>query len=85
MCARQHACVGMPNSVIRRSSALRIAETRATEFVEAATRVWDSWDDDAVVGDREHGVWADRTKLHAPHFKGRYYDVAGVQPFPKTD
>jgi FMN-dependent oxidoreductase (nitrilotriacetate monooxygenase family) len=46
--------------------------------------VWDSWDDDAVIGDRERGVWADRSKLHAPHFHGQYYDVEGVQPFPRS-
>jgi FMN-dependent oxidoreductase (nitrilotriacetate monooxygenase family) len=56
----------------------------AHEFVEAVTRVWDSWEDDAVIGDREHGVWADRGKLHAPRFHGQYYDVEGVQPFPRS-
>lgn len=57
---------------------------RAHEFVEVVQRVWDSWADDAVIGDRARGVWADRGKLHAPHFHGRYYDVAGVQPFPRS-
>jgi FMN-dependent oxidoreductase (nitrilotriacetate monooxygenase family) len=57
---------------------------RAHEFVEVVTRVWDSWEDGAVIGDRERGVWADRSKLHAPGFHGRYYDVAGVQPFPRS-
>ena len=57
---------------------------RAHEFVEVVMRVWDSWDDDAVIGDRERGVWADRSKLHAPHFHGQYYDVEGVQPFPRS-
>jgi FMN-dependent oxidoreductase (nitrilotriacetate monooxygenase family) len=57
---------------------------RAEEFVEVAGRVWDSWEDDAVVGDREGGVWADRAKLHPPRFHGRFYDVEGVQPFPRS-
>jgi FMN-dependent oxidoreductase (nitrilotriacetate monooxygenase family) len=56
----------------------------AHEFVEAVTRVWDSWEDDAVIGDRERGVWADRGKLHAPRFHGQYYDVEGVLPFPRS-
>ena len=46
--------------------------------------MWDSWDDDAVIGDRERGVWADRSKLHAPRFHGQYYDVEGIQPFPRS-
>ena len=57
---------------------------RAHEFVEAVTRSWDSWEDDAVIGDRERGVWADRAKLHAPRFHGQYYDVEGVLPFPRS-
>ena len=56
----------------------------AHEFVEAVTRVWDSWEDDAVIGDRERGVWADRAKLHEPRFHGQYYDVDGVMPFPRS-
>jgi len=57
---------------------------RAHEFVDVVTRAWDSWDDDAIVGDRENGVWADRAKLHAPRFHGRFYDVEGVLPFPRS-
>jgi N-acetyl-S-(2-succino)cysteine monooxygenase len=57
---------------------------RAHEFVEVVTRAWDSWEDDAVIGDRERGVWADRSKLHAPRFHGKYYDAEGVLPFPRS-
>ena len=58
--------------------------TRAHEFVDVVTRAWDSWEDDAVVGDRERGVWADRGKLHAPRFHGEFYDVEGILPFPRS-
>ncbi|HVV23058.1 MAG TPA: NtaA/DmoA family FMN-dependent monooxygenase [Pseudonocardiaceae bacterium] len=57
---------------------------RAGEFVDVALHAWDSWADDAVVGDREHGIWADRGKLRAPRFHGEYYDVEGVLPFPRS-
>ncbi|MGW4065765.1 NtaA/DmoA family FMN-dependent monooxygenase [Amycolatopsis sp. NPDC004747] len=57
---------------------------RAHEFVDVVTRAWDSWEGDAIVGDREKGVWADRAKLHAPRFHGRFYDVEGVLPFPRS-
>ena len=56
---------------------------RAHEFVEAVTRTWDSWGDDAIVGDRANGIWADRSQLRAPRFHGQYYDVEGVLPFPR--
>ncbi|MGW4487819.1 NtaA/DmoA family FMN-dependent monooxygenase [Amycolatopsis sp. NPDC004368] len=58
--------------------------TRAHEFVDVVTRAWDSWSDDALVGDRPHGVWADRAKLHAPRFHGEFYDVEGILPFPRS-
>ena len=57
---------------------------RAHEFVDATIRAWDSWEDDAVIGDREHGVWADRGKLHDPVFHGQYYDTEGILPFPRS-
>jgi FMN-dependent oxidoreductase (nitrilotriacetate monooxygenase family) len=57
---------------------------RAHEFVDVVRRVWDGWEDDAIVGDRERGVWGDRGKLHAPHYRGEYYDVAGILPFPRS-
>src|SRR5579862_2800954 len=46
---------------------------RADEFVDVVLRVWDGWEDDAVVGSKADGVWADRTKLHPPRFRGRHY------------
>lgn len=57
---------------------------RAHEFVDVVTRAWDSWEDGAVVGDRGLGVWADRSKLHAPRFHGEFYDVEGILPFPRS-
>ena len=56
----------------------------AHEFVEVAIGAWDSWADDAVIGDRERGVWADRGKLHTPRFHGQYYDSEGILPFPRS-
>lgn len=57
---------------------------RAHEFVDVVTRLWDSWEDDAIVGDRAAGIWADRKQLHAPRFHGQFYDVEGVLPFPRS-
>jgi FMN-dependent oxidoreductase (nitrilotriacetate monooxygenase family) len=57
---------------------------RADEFVDVVQRVWDGWADDALVGDRERGLWGDRGKLHPPHFHGQYYDVEGTLPFPRS-
>jgi N-acetyl-S-(2-succino)cysteine monooxygenase len=56
----------------------------ATEFVEVVRAIWDGWEDDAVVGSKETGVWAQRSKLHAPRFVGEHYQVAGILPFPRS-
>jgi FMN-dependent oxidoreductase (nitrilotriacetate monooxygenase family) len=56
---------------------------RASEFVEVVRRLWDSWREDAVVGDRYAGVWADTSRIHPADFHGEYYDVAGALPVPR--
>ncbi len=56
----------------------------AAEFVDVVLRLWDGWEDDAVVGSKQTGVWADRSKLHAPRFRGEHYQVAGILPFPRS-
>jgi FMN-dependent oxidoreductase (nitrilotriacetate monooxygenase family) len=57
---------------------------RASEFVDVARRLWDSWRDDAVVADRAAGVWADIERIRAADFHGDYYDVAGALPVPRS-
>ena len=57
---------------------------RADEFVEVVLALWDAWDDDALVGDKATGTWADPSKLHPPRHHGRYFDVAGYLPFPRS-
>src|SRR5665213_2311986 len=37
---------------------------RAREFVQVVLGLWDSWEDGAVVADKESGVYLDREKLH---------------------
>jgi FMN-dependent oxidoreductase (nitrilotriacetate monooxygenase family) len=56
---------------------------RAAEFVEVARRLWDSWPEDAIVGDRDGGVWADAGRIRPADFHGDYYDVAGALSVPR--
>ncbi|RHW34728.1 FMN-dependent monooxygenase [Lysinibacillus yapensis] len=51
----------------------RIAE----EYLEVAKGLWDSWDDDAFVGDKENDRFFDPTKLHTLNHKGEFFSVAG--------
>ncbi|MDP9830637.1 NtaA/DmoA family FMN-dependent monooxygenase [Kineosporia succinea] len=57
---------------------------RAHEFTDAVTQLWDAWGDDAVVGDRTRGVWADRERVRENHFHGVFHDVDGILPFPRS-
>jgi N-acetyl-S-(2-succino)cysteine monooxygenase len=57
---------------------------RAHEFVELVQGVWDGWGDDAVVGDRERGVWAERSRITRPTYEGRYHRSQGILPFPRS-
>lgn len=50
---------------------------RAGEFIEVAKKLWDSWDDDAFVADREAGSYIDTDKVHAVNHAGEFFKVAG--------
>jgi FMN-dependent oxidoreductase (nitrilotriacetate monooxygenase family) len=50
---------------------------RAAEFVEVVKQLWDSWEDDAVIADKDEGIWADPDKLHAIDHEGRFFKVRG--------
>lgn len=49
----------------------------ADEFLQACIGLWDSWTDDAVIIDRENGIWADPAKVREINFEGKYYQVKG--------
>lgn len=49
----------------------------ADEYLEVTQGLWDSWDEDAVVRNRETGQFFDPTKLHTLNHKGRFFQVAG--------
>jgi FMN-dependent oxidoreductase (nitrilotriacetate monooxygenase family) len=49
----------------------------ATEYLEVVTKLWDSWEPDAVVRDRDTGTYVDYTKVHTIDFEGKYYKSRG--------
>ena len=50
---------------------------RADEFVEVVKKLWDSWEDDAFIRDKETGIFYDESKLHMPNHKGKHFSVRG--------
>lgn len=51
---------------------------RAQEFVEVVNKLWDTWDDDAFIRDREQGLFFDPAKQHAVHHEGAHFKVDGA-------
>jgi long-chain alkane monooxygenase len=50
----------------------------ADEYLEVLYKLWEaSWDDDAVVADKERGVYSDPAKVRYINHAGEYYRVAG--------
>ena len=50
---------------------------RAIEFADVVNGLWDSWDEDAFIRDKESGVFYDTTKMHVLNHKGRHIQVRG--------
>lgn len=50
---------------------------RAEEFAEVVGGLWDSFDDDAFLRDRESGVYFRPERLHTLDHKGKHFEVAG--------
>ncbi|WP_022891386.1 NtaA/DmoA family FMN-dependent monooxygenase [Agromyces subbeticus] len=50
---------------------------RAVEFEIVLRRLWDSFEDDAIVADAATGVYLDPQKLHATDFHGEHLSVTG--------
>ena len=49
----------------------------AAEFVEITKGLWDSWEDDAFIRDKESGVFIDPAKMHRLNHEGEFYSVQG--------
>ncbi|WP_159849278.1 LLM class flavin-dependent oxidoreductase [Nocardia sp. CY41] len=53
------------------------------DSIEVARRLWDSWEDDAVIRDYPSGRFLDRTKLHYIDFEGETFAVKGPAIVPR--
>ncbi len=50
---------------------------RAAEFAEVVCGLWDSWDEDAFIRDKQSGVYFDPSKMHVLNHKGKHFSVRG--------
>lgn len=57
---------------------------RAHEFLDVVSRLWDSWEDDAIIADAESGVFVDDSRIHSIDHKGEFFSVKGPLNTPRS-
>jgi alkanesulfonate monooxygenase SsuD/methylene tetrahydromethanopterin reductase-like flavin-dependent oxidoreductase (luciferase family) len=70
-------------SVGRDALAEMDVQSEARDVVETARRLWDSWEDDAVIRDAAAGRYLDADKLHYADFEGSRFSVKGPSIIPR--
>ncbi|SNS65697.1 LLM class flavin-dependent oxidoreductase [Rhodococcoides kyotonense] len=75
--AAAHDAVG---STVREPDSIR-QEIR--DVIDVARRLWDSWEDDAVIRDAASGRYLDPDKVHHVRFEGEFFDIVGPLITPR--
>ncbi|TGT94222.1 LLM class flavin-dependent oxidoreductase, partial [bacterium M00.F.Ca.ET.163.01.1.1] len=70
---RKRIAAAMPNRL----------RSRGAEFTEVVKALWDSWEDDAFVGNKAQGRFVDVAKVHPIEHRGRHFDVQGALNLPR--
>lgn len=52
-------------------------DARMREYIDVSRKLWDSWEDDAVVMDAARGWYLNPHKLHHINHRGDYYAIRG--------
>jgi FMN-dependent oxidoreductase (nitrilotriacetate monooxygenase family) len=56
---------------------------RATEFIVVVKRLWDSWEDEALLFDKASGAFADPAKIHTVNHIGENFKIRGPLNVPR--
>ncbi|MGY2489096.1 LLM class flavin-dependent oxidoreductase [Cupriavidus sp. CP313] len=56
---------------------------RADEFTDLVKALWDSWEDDALIGDKHGGRFVDTARLQPVTHHGTFFDVQGPLNLPR--
>ena len=57
---------------------------RAAEFHDVVVGLWDSWEDDAFIGDKATGRFVDLAKVHPVRHRGEFFSVQGPLNLPRS-
>ncbi|OBA59235.1 FMNH2-dependent monooxygenase [Mycobacterium sp. 1100029.7] len=67
----------------RRDPSLDNLFEEAVDYVEVVRRLWDSWEDDAIIRDAATGRYVDVDRLHYIDFAGKFFSVKGPSITPR--
>jgi FMN-dependent oxidoreductase (nitrilotriacetate monooxygenase family) len=57
---------------------------RAAEFVDVCRKLWDSWEDDFLIGDKDAGHFGHGDKIRTIDHEGRHFRVRGPLNVPRS-
>ncbi|GAA5201608.1 LLM class flavin-dependent oxidoreductase [Microbacterium jejuense] len=56
----------------------------AGEFADVLSRLWDSWQDDAIIRDAATGRFLDADRIHNIEFEGEFFSITGASIVPRS-
>lgn len=54
------------------------------EFLEIVKGLWDSYEDDAFIRDKQSGIFLNPSKMHTINYSGNYFSVDGPLPMTRS-
>jgi FMN-dependent oxidoreductase (nitrilotriacetate monooxygenase family) len=57
---------------------------RADEFIDVVIRLWESWEEGALVGDKANALFACEDMIHEISHSGKYFKMRGTLPFARS-
>ena len=73
-----------PSGRVEDSAAIVAAFREAGEFADVLSRLWDSWQDDAIIRDAATGRFLDADRVHSIEFEGEFFSVTGASIVPRS-
>ncbi|GAA1928457.1 LLM class flavin-dependent oxidoreductase [Microbacterium aoyamense] len=64
--------------------AILAAFREAGEFADVLARLWDSWQDDAIIRDVASGRFLDADRVHNIEFEGEFFSITGASIVPRS-
>jgi FMN-dependent oxidoreductase (nitrilotriacetate monooxygenase family) len=57
---------------------------RADEFIDIVIRLWESWEEGALVGDKANALFAREELIHEVSHSGKYFQTRSTLPFTRS-